>query len=127
MNDSQYRQHCLDALADFAQTLSERTRQFPDDDPLRELARGFDGLVAAPEDLYATGQALVARFFTTYPELAPLFPRDLLWFMGGDALHLMADEEIAVYQNLDEERHAAAAQGQVFNIAEARAKRLKLQ
>lgn len=127
MNDSQYRQHCLDALADFAQTLSERTRQFPDDDPLRELARGFDGLVAAPEDLYATGQSLVARFFTTYPELAPLFPRDLLWFMGGDALHLMADEEIAVYQNLDEERHAAAAQGQVFNIAEARAKRLKLQ
>ena len=48
--------------------------------------------------------ALVARLFTTYPDFAPTFPRELLWFFGGDCLHYMPDEEIATFQQLEELR-----------------------
>jgi len=127
MNDVQYRQHCLDALRAFSSTMQERTQALSEGDPLRELVTGFENLVNDPEALFSTGYALVSRLFTTYPELAPLFPRDLLWFMGGDCLHLMADDEIELYQALDDERLAAADEGKVFNIADARARRQQLQ
>jgi hypothetical protein len=70
---------------------------------------------------------LVARLFDTYPDFAPTFPRQLLWFLGGDCLHYMADEEILQYQQLEDLRVKAASSGKAFNFNDARAKLLNLQ
>jgi hypothetical protein len=36
--------------------------------------------------------------------MTPLFPRDVLYLLGGECLHYMPDEEISAYQELDELR-----------------------
>ena len=50
-----------------------------------------------------------------YPQIAHLVPRDLLWFFGGDCLHFMPDEEIALYQALDERRFEAEENDEPFD------------
>jgi hypothetical protein len=68
------------------------------------------------------GQMLMCRIVGSYPHLMPLLYRDLLWFFGGDCLHFMPDEEIAVFQRLDEQREEAKEQQVPFSYKEARAK-----
>ena len=126
MNDEQYLQHCNTLIAGFADQLAAQTEQLPGDDPLAELARGFAELAATDADVYGQGPILVARLFTTYPELAPLLPRQLLWFFGGDCLHYMPDEEIEIFQRLEDMRAQAADNGQTLDLEDARAKLLKL-
>ena len=127
MNDQQYLQYCRDLLAEFSASFARRSEHLPEDDPLRELADAFSRLCATPEELYSQGPALVSRLFTTYPELAPLLPRQLLWFFGGDCLHFMADDEIDQFQALEEMRLQADAAGEPFDYQAARAKLLNLQ
>ena len=127
MNDEQYLNHCHTLLTDFACTLDTRTAQLPAEHPLRELSQAYQTLGETGADLYTRGPLLVARLFDTYPEFAPTFPRELLWFMGGDCLHYMADNEIAQHQLLEELRLDAASRGETFNFTEARAKLLNLQ
>ena len=127
MNDEQYLQHCRELLTDFAKTLVTRTKHLPDDDCLRELAAAFLSLADAEGDLYAEGPALVSRLFTTYPDFAPTLPRELLWFFGGDCLHYMADDEIDLFQQLEDMRLAAATRGETFDPRAGRAKLLNLQ
>jgi hypothetical protein len=40
-----------------------------------------------------------------------------LWFFGGDCLHFMPDEEIQLYQQLDERRFAVEETGEDFDWA----------
>jgi len=128
MNDEQYLKYCRTLLNEFSRTFATRTAQLPADHPLRELALGFTDLDdTTAVDLYTLGPELVSRLFDTYPEFAPTFPRQLLWFLGGDCLHYMAEEEIAQYQQLEDLRLEAASRGESFNINEARAKMLNLQ
>jgi len=42
-------------------------------------------------------------------------PRDLLWFFGGDCLHFMPDDEIAVFQQLEERRYEAEQNDKPFD------------
>lgn len=128
MNDAQYLLHCRQQLSGFARTLSRRTAALPADAPLRELAADFQ-LLADDDtsDVYELVPPLVDRLFTTYPDFAPTFPRELLWFLGGDCLHFMADEEIALHQQLDEKRAEAASGGKILDLQAARAKLLNLQ
>lgn len=126
MDDDRYLEYCRALLDEFSQSLVTRTRTLPDDHPLRELADGFRTL-GASGDIYTLGPELVARLFDTHTDFAPTFPRELLWFFGGDCLHYMADEEIAQCQQLDELRLAAARRGESFDWRESRAKLLNLQ
>lgn len=48
------------------------------------------------------GQQWLFSFIGNYPQLAPMVPRDLLWFFGGECLHFMSDEEISKYQRLED-------------------------
>lgn len=73
-------------------------------------------------DFLEQGQVLMCRIVGSYPHLMPLLYRDLLWFFGGDCLHFMPDEEIAVFQRLDEQREDAKQQKTAFSYKEARAK-----
>lgn len=66
------------------------------------------------------GQQLLCKLVATYHHLMPLLPRDLLWYFGGDCLHYMPDEEIAVFQQLDEQRESARAAQQKFDYEKAR-------
>ena len=58
-------------------------------------------------NLLIQGQELLCKIVAGYPQLMVLLPRDLLWFFGGDCLHFMPDDEIALFQTLDEQRHCA--------------------
>jgi hypothetical protein len=127
MNDNRYLEHCHELWTDFSRTMVSRTAQLATDHPLHELAEGFAALDISAAEFYASGPELVARLFDTYPEFAPTFPRELLWFFGGDLLHYMADDEIAQFQQLEELRLAAAERGELFNWQDSRARLLNLQ
>jgi hypothetical protein len=127
MNDKQYLDHCQQQFSNYSKELNQRTEALAEDDSLRELALNFSQLARGEGDLYGEGQSLVARLFTTYPDFAPTFPRELLWFLGGDCLHFMADEEIELHQQLEELREQSASKGEIIDFAAARAKLLKLQ
>jgi hypothetical protein len=127
MNDEQYLNHCRQQFAHYSKELDQRTEGLAEDDTLRELALGFRALAGGEGDLYTQGQSLVDRLFTTYPDFAPTFPRELLWFLGGECLHFLADEEIDLYQQLEELREQSASKGEIIDFAAARAKLLKLQ
>ena len=127
MNDKQYMQHCHTQFDHFAREMVQRTQGLEETDALRELSLAFQALSEGKTGLYREGQTLVCRLFTTYPDFSPTFPRELLWFLGGDCLHFMPDEEIAVYQQLEDQRAETAARGEIIDFAAARAKLLKLQ
>ena len=127
MNDEQYMQHCKEQFAEFSQTMKKRTESLDSADSLRELAVAFENVASSETDLYEKGPALIFRLFETYPDFAPTFPRELLWFLGGECLHFMPDEEIAVFQQLDELRGAAQIKGEVLDFQAARAKLMKSQ
>jgi hypothetical protein len=127
MDDESYLQYCRALLAEFAGILRQRTGSLDEQDSFRQLALAFRDLAEGDGDLYEEGPALVSRLFTTYPDFAPTFPRELLWFFGGECLHYMPDEEIDLFQQLDEKRRATAAAGDTLDLREARANLLKLQ
>lgn len=72
------------------------------------------------------GQNLLSKLVRSYPEQVPLIPRDLFWFFGGECLHFMPDDEIQLFQQLDEMRYEAESQQQEFNYEQARANLLGL-
>jgi len=125
MNDAQYLQHCLQQWQQFAETFVKRTASLDDNEPLRELAVACQQAGQESATLYRDGPTLVSRLFTLFPEFAPTLPRELLWFLGGECLHFMAEDEIAIYQQLDEARGEAAARGELIDFEAARAKLLK--
>ncbi len=89
------------------------------DDSHAMFIERYDELLAelpdAPDSSLYLGQDLISQIFQRYPQIAHLVPRDLLWFFGGDCLHYMPDEEIALYQLLDERRFQAEESGEPFD------------
>ena len=71
-------------------------------------------------ELLIQGQQIFCRIVAGYPHLMPLVPRDLLWFFGGDCLQYMPDEEINVFQRLDEIRQNAKESNSAFSYEHAR-------
>jgi hypothetical protein len=61
------------------------------------------------------GQDILTQVITRYPQIAHLIPRDLLWFFAGDCLHYLADEEIDLYQALEERRYEAEQNDEPFD------------
>ena len=92
--------------------------QVPEENHALFLER-FDELLtqlpASPDENLYLGQDLICQIIHRYPQIAHLVPRDLLWFFGGDCLHFMPDEEIALYQALDERRFEAQPNDQPFD------------
>lgn len=78
------------------------------------------------ETFIATGQQALCRIVAAYPHLAPQVPRDLFWLFGGDCLHYMPDEEISLYQQLDELRFEAENDNTDFDYEKQRARILGL-
>lgn len=78
------------------------------------------------QDYTFLGQSLLCRIISNYPHLTEHINRDLLWFFGGDCLHYMPDEQIALYQRLDELLHQAQQQGETLDFATAKAQVFQL-
>ena len=92
--------------------------QVLDDSHALFLERYDELLAELPRDPVSSqylGQDLISQIFHRYPQIAHLVPRDLLWFFGGDCLHFMPDEEIAVFQQLEERRYDAEQSGEPFD------------
>ncbi|MNN00935.1 hypothetical protein D3C76_781310 [compost metagenome] len=92
--------------------------QVPEENHGLFLERFDELLVELPKDPVGAqylGQDLICQVVHRYPQIAHLVPRDLLWFFGGDCLHFMPDEELALYQQLDERRFEAEERGEVFD------------
>lgn len=80
----------------------------------------FDELVMNLQDVPQErhlGQEMICQVFHRYPQIAHLVPRDLLWFFGGDCLHYMPDEEIELFQRLEERRYEAEQNDEPFDWA----------
>ena len=107
----------LDLLRSILVAVGE-AEQVPEESHALFLER-FDELREAlpvdPVDSQYLGQDLMCQVIQRYPQIAHLVPRDLLWFFGGDCLHFMPDEEIALYQALDERRFEAEENDEPFD------------
>ncbi|MFD1261024.1 PA2817 family protein [Entomomonas asaccharolytica] len=72
------------------------------------------------EDSQYLGQEIISQIFFRYPQVAHLIPRELLWFFGGDCLHFMPDEEIDLFQQLEDLQYQAESNGESFNWLQAK-------
>ncbi|MDO8698640.1 MAG: dehydrogenase [Pseudomonadales bacterium RIFCSPLOWO2_12_59_9] len=75
----------------------------------------LEQLPESPEESLYLGQDIICQIIHRYPQITHLIPRDLLWFFGGDCLHYMPDEEIQLFQTLDERRHEAEQNDEPFD------------
>ncbi len=94
-----------------------------------ELLQNLDYLAECDpftDTFFSTGQQALCRIVAAYPHLAPHIPRDLFWLFGGDCLHYMPDEEIEIYQQLDERRFEAEHNNIDFDYEKERARILGL-
>lgn len=128
--DQEYYTYHLELLAAFSaqiQPLPPFNSEHPSEDD-QEFLAALTELQQQPQGInfLEQGQVLMCRVVGSYPHLMPLLYRDLLWFFGGDCLHFMPDEEIAVFQRLDEQREEAKEQQVPFSYKEARAKSMGL-
>ncbi|AYG44096.1 dehydrogenase [Pseudomonas sp. Leaf58] len=92
--------------------------QVPEESHALFLERFDELLNLLPQDpLHSQylGQDLICQVIQRYPQIAHLVPRDLLWFFGGDCLHFMPDEELNLYQQLEERRYEAEQNGEPFD------------
>lgn len=92
--------------------------QIPEENHALFMER-FDELLTqlpeSPEDSLYLGQELICQTIQRYPQISHLIPRDLLWFFAGDCLHYMPDEEIQLFQALDERRYEAEQNDEPFD------------
>lgn len=107
----------LDHLRSILVAVGE-AEQVPEESHTLFLER-FDELRALlpidPIESQYLSQDLMSQVILRYPQIAHLVPRDLLWFFGGDCLHFMPDEELDLYQALEERRHEAELNDEPFD------------
>ena len=114
-----YHDHNLELLAHLRGILLAmgETEQVSEESHALFLER-FDELIMnlqnVPEERHM-GQDMICQVFHRYPQIAHLVPRDLLWYFGGDCLHFMPDEEIEIFQRLEERRYEAEQNDEPFD------------
>ena len=107
----------LDHLRSILVAVGE-AEQVPEESHVLFLER-FDELRALlpidPIESQYLGQDMMSQVILRYPQIAHLVPRDLLWFFGGDCLHFMPDDELDMYQALEERRFEAEQNDEPFD------------
>jgi hypothetical protein len=112
--------HCQNQLPFASENLSETDNEFIE--KLIELTH----FKSTNEDYFFTGQQLIVQIVGSYPHITPLASRDLFWYFGGDCLHFMSDEEMDLYNQIDEMIYESEKNGTTLNYSEAKAKAFKL-
>lgn len=78
-------------------------------------------------------QDLLAQFIRCYANLVPLIKRELLWFIGGECLHYLGDDEVSFFQDLEEQLYQLGKQnievdiGKQIQILRSETKTLRTQ
>lgn len=109
-SSNDYLKHHLQLLADLYQTCMEQApfNQPQASDTDKEIIQGLKTLsssTAISDAFQHLGQSILTRIIANYPHITAGISRDLLWFFAGDCLHFMGDDEIALYQQIDELLH----------------------
>ncbi|WP_426416958.1 PA2817 family protein [Aestuariirhabdus sp. LZHN29] len=94
---------------------SDTLPEFRENPLLEKLELLLPELEKGEESALFSAQQLVSHLIANFPQLTPLVSRDLLWFLGGDCLHWMPDEEVAVYQQLEELYHRSLESNTAFD------------
>ncbi|MGR0279713.1 PA2817 family protein [Marinomonas dokdonensis] len=116
-------QYIYDAFAELRQRISEHSPFDQTDLNSEEVdfLEKWDSLMTLIEssspDYTFEAQDLLSRFIRCYANLVPLIKRELLWFVGGECLHFLGDEEMALYQQLEDQLYALEAQNTPYDIA----------
>lgn len=127
MNQSLYHTQLVKQLSEFVRTISAQSGALNPEHPFQLWCQRTSGLLEAQPLKLDEITEQVNTLFTHFADLTPLFPRDILFFLGGDCLHYMPDEEIQAYQALDELRHSAESQGKSFDWETSKQSLKKLQ
>lgn len=101
-----HRTHLLDLLKSVWQRLEKAHCNNPElleADILQQLQQIIDLLEQQSGAGYVEGHDWLAQIFQHRPQLAPVIDRELLWIFGGDCLHFLTDEEIAHFQEQEEQ------------------------
>lgn len=61
-------------------------------------------------------QDVLTQFIRCYANLVPLIRRELLWFIGGECLHYLGDEEFQLFQELEERLYQLEQQNVSIDI-----------
>lgn len=122
----QFHRKLLQALQQAAAHALPANELSEEDQELLEQLDQIANSKSFDEAFFATGQRALCRIVAAHPFLAPQVPRDLFWLLGGDCLHFMPDEEISLYQQLDELRFEAENDNTVFDYEKQRARILGL-
>ncbi|WP_085627194.1 MULTISPECIES: PA2817 family protein [unclassified Pseudomonas] len=116
----QYHLQLLNHLRTILAALGD-AEQVPEESHALFLERFDELLTLLPQDPLQSqylGQDLICQVIQRYPQIAHLVSRDLLWFFGGDCLHYMPDEELNLYQALEERRYECEQRGEAFDWLE---------
>ena len=102
-----YFNHHLQLLTDLYQVCLGQTpfNQPQASDTDKEIIEGLKSLStsqAFSDEFQYLGQSILTRIIANYPHITASISRDLLWFFAGDCLHFMGDDEITLYQQIDE-------------------------
>lgn len=116
-------QYILDAFADLRQRIAEHA-PFSQSELAEEevdFLEKWDLLTqkiqANTHDYSFDAQEVLSRFIRCYANLVPLIKRELLWFVGGECLHFLGDEEIALYQRLEDRLFELDRQNKEYEIS----------
>lgn len=108
----------LDLLQNVLQRL-ERAQATADgiisDEIIHQLKQLIELLTQQSPDAYDAGRDWLSHILTHVPQLTPAIDRDLLWFFGGECLHFMGDEELELFQQIDEQEALHESSEQPFD------------
>lgn len=116
-NDLNHNLVLLDILRSILVAVGD-AEQIPEESHALFIER-FDEMRSAlpvdPIESQYLGQDIMCQVIERYPQIAHLVPRDLLWYFGGACFNFLSDEELDMYEALEERRHEAEENGKPFD------------
>ena len=116
-NDLNHNLVLLDMLRSILVAVGD-AEQIPEESHALFLERFDDMRAALPVDPIESqylGQDIMCQVIERYPQIAHLVPRDLLWFFGGACFNYLSDEELNMYEALEERRYEAEQNDEPFD------------
>ncbi|WOL29355.1 PA2817 family protein [Pseudomonas fragi] len=116
-NDLNHNLVLLDILRSILVAVGD-AEQIPEESHALFLERFDDMRSSLPVDQINSqylGQDIMCQVIERYPQIAHLVPRDLLWYFGGACFNFLSDEELDMYQALEERRHEAELNDEPFD------------
>ena len=116
-NDLNHNLALLDLLRSILVAVGD-AEQIPEESHALFIER-FDEMKSAlpvdPIDSQYLGQDIMCQVIERYPQIAHLVPRDLLWYFGGACFNFLSDEELDMYEALEERRYEAEQNDEPFD------------